>query len=394
MKILVVENNPEIVSFLEQALTSWGHDVQGIENELSGLKISKDLSADVQILSCLPGDEDSRLINGKINSTVTGNDKKRFSYIIFILEKDDPEAMDRAIQSGADDCLVKPIRLTDLRMKIEVASRIINLETESANSLKEFEKNYFQTIGMFNSLIEVFDEDLGGHCRRVSKISRELAGMHPDVSEDEYQIAESAGLLHDIGMIGLPSDILSKKRTERNDEERRHYFSHPARGEIIIDEIEFLEPVGKVIRSHHEQFNGRGFPDGLKGNQIPVLAMIVSGASIYDNFLNRGHVTLEKLPDSLDQMKGNQLNPFVVDLLFEIIAERRIKEEKRDYKTLKIKDLKQGMVLARDLRMKTGALAMPEQTELSVYGIEKLKSYQKLECISNRVSVYKSTLRG
>ena len=394
MKILIVENNQETLSELDQALTSFGHDVQVIGTELSELKTRNDISADVLIFSSLPGDEDSRLISGKINSTATGNEKKSLFYSIFILEKDDPEEMERAIKKGADDCLVKPIRLADLRMKIEAASRIINLETESENSLKEFEKNYFQTIGMFNSLIEVFDEDLGGHCRRVSKISRELAGMHPDVYEDDYQIAESAGLLHDIGMIGLPSDILSKKRTERNEEERKHYFSHPARGEIIINEIEFLEPVGKVIRSHHEQFNGRGFPDGLKGNNIPVLSMIVSGASIYDNFLNRGHVTLEQLPDSLERMKGNQLNPFVVDLLFDIIAEQRIKEEKRDYKTLKIKELKQGMVLARDLRMKTGALAMPEQTELSVYGIEKLKSYQKLECISNHVSIYKSSLRG
>ena len=165
------------------------------------------------------------------------------------------------------------------------------MERKALRRYDEIKRNSYQTIRMFTSLIEVFDEDLGGHCRRTGTLCLDIAKRHPDVSEHEYEEIESAGLLHDIGMIGLPNEILSKKRTERNDDERKHYLSHPERGQIILDEIEFLRPIAKLVRSHHEQFNGRGFPDGLIGDEISVLAMVLSAASIYDNLVYRGNVS-------------------------------------------------------------------------------------------------------
>ena len=197
-------------------------------------------------------------------------------------------------------------------------------------------------------------------------------------------------MLHDIGMIGLPGGILSKKRTERNDDERQHYLTHSARGEIILNEIEFLNPIAKLVRAHHEQFNGRGFPDGLAGKEIPVLAMIVSAASIYDNFVHRGNLPLEDMPANLQRMRGYQLEPFILDLLLEINLENIQEEAEKDFFGISLSDLKEGMVLAREIRMKTGALAMPSGTELTTYGIEKLNRYRNLESITDKVYVIKA----
>ena len=142
------------------------------------------------------------------------------------------------------------------------------------------------------------------------------------------------------------------------------------------------------MRAHHEQFNGRGFPDGLAKDEIPVLARIVSTASIYDNFIHKGKVPLEDISPNLQRMRGYQLEPFILDLLLEINLENIQHEAAKDFLGISLNDLEAGMVIAKDIRMKTGALAMPSETELTDYGIEKLNKYRKLECIADKVYIY------
>jgi len=390
MNILVADDGSEVVQLLEKSLTDWNHTVYFAEN---GKEIREKLSSvpvDVVIGDWMKPEMDatdlcSRIRDGELDG---------FVYFILIMQRDAQGKMGHGLEAGADDYITKPIRLDELKARMEIGARIVQLESEAISRYDDLKKNYIQTISMFTSLIEVFDEDLGGHCRRVGKLCFDLAKRHPDVSEKDYSVVEGAGLLHDIGMIGLPVGILSKKRTERNDDERQHYLTHPARGEIILNEVEFFNPIAKLVRSHHEQFNGRGFPDGLAGAEIPVLSMIVSAASIYDNFVHRGNVPLEDMSSNLQRMRGYQLEPFVLDLLLEINLENIQEEAGKDFLGISLSDLKEGMVLATEIRMKTGALAMPIGTELTAFGIEKLNRYRNLESITDKVFVYKSIIRG
>ncbi|MBW1849866.1 MAG: response regulator [Deltaproteobacteria bacterium] len=390
MKILVAEDDRETLRLFENTLKEWGHTVYPAKNGMEAWEKLMSISIDMVFSSWIMPEMGGQELCRRMRAA----ELERYIYFITIAEEDTREQISNSLETGADDYIVKPLRLEELKARLEIGARIVQLEREADQRYDEIRKNYFQTISMFTSLIEVFDEDLGGHCRRVGKTCLELARRHPDVSEQEYQVVEGAGFLHDIGMIGLPNVILSKKRTERNDDERRHYLTHPARGEIILHEIELLQPISKLVRSHHEQFNGRGFPDGLAGDEISILAMIVSAASIYDNFIHRGKVPREDIPANLQRMRGYQLEPFLVDLLLEINLEALEEQEGRDFLCVAVGDLKDGMMLAKDIRMKTGALAMPGDTELTGYGIRKLNSYRKLECIADKVYVYNNSMRG
>jgi response regulator RpfG family c-di-GMP phosphodiesterase len=390
MNILVADNSSEVRELLKKSLTNWNHAVFFLENgEEVGEKVSS-FPVDMVICDCELPEMDGMTLCRKIKDAAADG----YVHFIVTAAREAKDKMDRCLEEGADDHITKPIMLDALKARVKTGARIVQLERESANREEDIKKNYIQTISMFNSLIEVYDEDLGGHCRRVGRLCLDLARRHPDISEGDYSVVEGAGLLHDIGMIGLPNEILSKKRTERNDDERQHYLTHPARGEIILNEIEFLKPIAKIVRAHHEQFNGRGFPDGLSGDDIPVLAMIVSAASIYDNFIHRGKVPREDMASNLQRMRGYQLEPFILDLLLEINLENIQEEAGMDFRGISLGDLKAGMLLAEDIRMKTGALAMPSETELTDYGIEKLKRYRKLECITDTVYVYKNNIRG
>ena len=387
MNVLLSDPDSSLLAEFEKFLKDMDHSVFTAKSTDDAMDIISSMPLDMVVTDWMPSEKDDSGICAQIRAYAS----QRYVYIILLTGDNRNGGWTKGLSGGADDCIQKPVVFdASLQARIRVAERVVQLQNEVLRNEEEISKNYFQTIAMFTSVIEIFDEDLGGHCRRVGKLSLMLAKRHPHVSTRDYLLVESAGLLHDIGMIGLPGGILSKKRTERNENERLHYLTHPERGEIILKECEFLRPVSTIVRAHHEQFNGRGFPDGLSEDEIPVAAMIVSGASIYDNFLYRGNVSLEDMPANLQRMRGYQLDPVVVDLLLEINMENIRIEEGRDFHGIGLQDLEAGMVIAKDIRMKTGALAMPGETQLTNYEIEKLNSYYAMGCISYKVCVYKN----
>ncbi|MDY6879011.1 MAG: HD domain-containing phosphohydrolase [Desulfatiglans sp.] len=391
MNILIVDDDASTLGLLEKDLGKSGHKVflahDGKEAWSKLQSASYDLVLSDWMMPEIDGLELCRLIRGA--------DFKRYIYFIIISAKDVKQEILHGFESGIDDYITKPIDLDDLRARIKVGARIVTLEKDLSEKYDEIRRNYLQTIRMFASLVEVYDEDLGGHSRRVAEISRELAKRHPDVSEEDLPLVETAGLLHDIGMVGLPREILTKKRTEMNGEERQLFLSHPVRGEIILKEIDFLRPIAKLVRAHHEQHNGLGFPDSLPANKIPLLAKILSSASMYDNFVHRGNISYEEVPAKLKQFEGYQLDPALIEILLEINLENIEREKGKTFVEVLVDDLEEGMVLAEDIRMKSGAMVMPRETTLSNYGIERLRGYyHELAGISNKVSVYKSDVRG
>ena len=385
MRILVVDDDKATLRLLGDKIKDWGYSVYPANNGTEAWERLESNPVDIVLSDLEMPDMDGFELCRQIRNA----NFRQYIYVIFISGRDTQQDIIRGLEGGADDYLIKPVNFDELQARIEIGGRIISLEKELNRKADVINKNYFQTIHMFSNLLEVFNEELGGHCRRVAELSLRLAKRHPDLSEQDYQIAEAVGFLHDIGMVGLPSSILSKKRTEMNGEERELYLSHPALSEIILKEIEFLWPIAKLVRAHHEQVNGLGFPDGLSGKEIPLISKIVSAASVYDNLVHRGKIPLEDVHNNLQRMSGYQLEPAIVDLLLEINLENIQEEKEKVFLELDLDDLTQGMVLAKDVRMKSGAIVMPARMELKTYSIDKLKSYRQLACVSNKVYVCK-----
>jgi hypothetical protein len=194
-------------------------------------------------------------------------------------------------------------------------------------------------------------------------------------------------------MVGFPNHMLSKKTTELPGDELALYKSHPVQGEMIVKEIEFLKPLSKIIRSHHEQVNGRGFPDGLPAEQIPLPVRIISAASAYDSLVHKWGYSFEDVPERLMLQKGYQLDPDIVDLVLEINVENIKAENKRNYIKVPLENLVIGMVLAESIRRNTGTLLMPVDTVITAAKLEKIMKYSELGNIGSTIMVYKEALR-
>ncbi len=384
MDILVVEDNKPTLRLLEKKISMWGFPVHLAENGIEALAKLASSPIDIVLTDWNMPEMDGLELCRKVRKP-----DMRFIYLIIVTARDSRQDIVKGLESGADDYVTKPINFDELHARLGIGARIVRMERELDQRYAAIKRNYFQTIHMFTNLIETFDEDLGGHCKRVSQLSLRLAKWFPDLSEKDLNTLEYAGLLHDIGMVGLPNEIASKRRVEMNSDEMHLYQTHPVAGEIILNEIEALKPIAKLVRAHHEQFNGRGFPDGVEGNEIPLLCKILAAAVFYDDLVHKWKTPLGDIPDRLQRMRGYELAPAIVDFLLEINSEDIRKAGEEDLREIALDDLREGMILAEDIRRESGALIMPGETALTRRSIEVLIKFSVLHCINNTAYVYK-----
>jgi len=389
MNILIADDDPVTLSLLSTQLASWGHAVSQATDGDSAWETVCSSPMDIVVSDwIMPGLDGLELCRRIREHRQTG-----YTYLILISAQNSKADIVHGLESGVDDYITKPIDMDALRARIGIGVRIVNLERSLNRKIEIITANHYQTIRMFSQMMEVFDEDLGGHARRTAKLALKLAALHPDVDQADIPVIETAALLHDIGMVGIPKSILDKRRTEMVNGEQQLYQSHAAMGARIIGEIEIMKPVALLVGMHHEQYNGKGFPDGVAGEDIPIGAQLISAASIYDNMLHRGKIALNHITEHLQRTRGYQLSPEVVALLIEINVAQQHEQARKVHEERILDDLKPGMVLAANVYMKTGAFVMSADTDLDDYLIDKLNHYHSIGAISDKVLIHKSFVR-
>jgi len=165
-------------------------------------------------------------------------------------------------------------------------------------------------IESFSLLVELMNPRLRNHARNVTELSVSMA-RELGVSGNELETIRRAALLHDIGMIGMPPHLFGKRPSDMTPEELRLFQQHPVRGQTAIDAVEELRPAGVLIRHHHEQYNGNGYPDRLAKEEIPLGARIIGFANYIDREMGdrRGGTRWRRsLPGSISSL-GFSLTP-------------------------------------------------------------------------------------
>lgn len=176
------------------------------------------------------------------------------------------------LESGADEFLVKPLQPAVLRTRIRSMLR----QKRIVDSLEEAETILFALA----QTVERRDKETGNHCQRLAGLSVAL-GSAIGLPDEDLLALYRGGFLHDIGKVAVPDAILFKQG-ELNEEEWAVMRSHTWKGEEICRPMRSLRPVLPIIRNHHERWDGSGYPDGLKGEDIPLLARILQLADIFD----------------------------------------------------------------------------------------------------------------
>lgn len=181
---------------------------------------------------------------------------------------------------------------------------------------------YLSTIQAFNSAMEAKDPYTSGHASRVEEYAVKLAEAY-GLSYDKVQDVKNAAILHDIGKIGINDNILHKAaRLTQNEYEE--IMRHPSIGAEIIGKVDFLKKISGIIRYHHERYDGKGYPDGLSGNAVPVEAYILSIADSYDAMTSdrpyRDALTKEEALQEIINNAGTQFHPALAEKFADILS--------------------------------------------------------------------------
>lgn len=198
------------------------------------------------------------------------------------------------LESGADEFLVKPLQPAVLRTRIRSMLR----QKRIVDSLEEAETILFALA----QTVEQRDKETGNHCQRLASLSVAL-GSAIGLPDEDLLALHRGGFLHDIGKVAVPDAILFKQG-ELTSEEWVIMRSHTWKGEEICRPMRSLRPVLPIIRNHHERWDGSGYPDGLKGEDIPLLARILQLADIFDALTSeRSYKQAYSVDEAISQLR-------------------------------------------------------------------------------------------
>ncbi len=242
-----------------------------------------------------------------------------------------------AIHLGANDFLIKPFdmelavfsvkkALEQKKMEEELESYHKNLKklveertVKLQQAYRTLKKAYFDSVKVLAEAIDAKDTYTRGHSDRVRRMSLQIA-ISLGFTEERMEVLEYGALLHDIGKIGIKDEILSKPGP-LSPEEYQTIQQHPLIGVKIVEGIEFFKDKIPMIRSHHEHFDGRGYPDGLAREAIPLEARIIAVPDAFDAMVSlRPHRTAMSLEDILLEMekyKGKQFDPNILEIFLQ-----------------------------------------------------------------------------
>jgi len=195
---------------------------------------------------------------------------------------------------------------------------------ENRRLIAALEAGYLATLRSLASAIDAKDPSTRGHSQRVAELAVEV-GRELGLSDVELKTVAYAGLLHDVGKIGIAEAILHKA-TALADDEMEQMRAHPAIGAEILRGVEFLAAALPAVRSHHERWDGAGYPDRLAGEAIPLLARVVNAADTFDACTSlrpyQETMTLEAAVAVVERLRGSQIDPVVCDALVRVVRRR------------------------------------------------------------------------
>ncbi len=308
-KIFIINEGEDDINAIKDFLSPLNPQLFTATTSADCLKEIENVSPDVIILSMNPGDTDAYELCRKLRD----NENTRLIPVIISSPLYEKIYKIKSFQAGANDFILKPFDRDELLVRVSslVRTKILTEQMDNVENI----------LYALVNIIDAKDSYTRGHSERVTSISCKLA-QKLGVSEERISILEKAAQLHDIGKIGVPESILNKPGV-LTPEEFDKIKQHPVLGEEMCKPLHSLAPLLPVIRHHHERYDGKGYPDGLQGEQIPLEARIIAVADSYDAMVSerpyRGKLPKDRIINIFKAGKNVQWDGRVVDILLQCI---------------------------------------------------------------------------
>lgn len=324
--ILCIDDNPEVLKLMKMLLAD-EYDLELTTSAEKGFVFLREKNPDLVLCDVMmPG------MDGHAFARAVKKDESlKHIPIILVTARTGAEMLAEGLQAGADDYISKPFDSTELKARIRGQLRLRQMESELAlvnrnlrmrtSDLVDQQRSLFlSTVKSLASAIDAKDEYTRHHSTRVTEFTMKIAAKM-NFSGKELGDLELAALLHDVGKIAVPESILNKPG-KLTDAEFKLIKEHSARGENILSPVVELKEIARVVRAHHERYDGTGYPDKLKGREIPLGARIMALADTYDSITSerpyRKPASHRFAVKEIIGCSGTQFDPEVVEHFLEI----------------------------------------------------------------------------
>jgi putative two-component system response regulator len=336
-RVLVVDDGPEARAALEAYLKERGYEVLTASSAADAEHILAR-----QKIGCMIAE--ARLF-GAGGGELLSKSLTRDPHLAVVVLSSRPDVMDAVhyLQYGAMDYLAKPLDLPSMDVAVQRALRrrteliqeraagrllkeeLVNLGAELARERSKVQDLTLATLESLVCVVEARDSWFAGHSLRVAQLSASVAA-ELGRTDEEVETVRRAGLLHDIGMICVSEQIMAKQGSLTT-EEFEQIKRHSVVGSQILAPLPHLGHVSAFVRGHHEQWDGRGYPDALVGEAIPWGARLIGAAEVYDAFTTarpyRDQLTPEMAVEKMRSLIGTVLSPDVHRALSAVVERGR-----------------------------------------------------------------------
>jgi putative two-component system response regulator len=314
MRILIVDDDPAMRALLRRDLERGGHEVLDCPSGLEAFE--RVLEGDAKLVIT---DWDMPGIDGlRLTRMIRGGDSAGYTYVILVTAHDSAEERVRGLNAGADDFICKPWHRDELLARVQGGERVLALESRN------------MTILALAKLAESRDTDTGHHIERVRHFARRLAreaamddALAAEVDGEFLRLLFETAPLHDIGKVAVPDSILLKPG-RLTDTEMEVMRTHTVHGAATLQTLvhnfpgaRFLTMALEIARSHHERWDGTGYPDGLAGEAIPLAARVVAIADVYDALTServyKAAMPHDEAVQTILRNSGSHFDPRLVD---------------------------------------------------------------------------------
>jgi putative two-component system response regulator len=267
-RVLVVDDNAATTRLLERLLGDEGFQVEVAGDGVSALHSIQARMPDLVVLDVVMPN-----VGGfEVCRRIKRNPTTRLLPVVLVTAHSEQDKRIEGAKAGADDFLSKPFDTQELLARVKSLIRLKRYtdDLDSASSI----------IMMLATMVEARDGYTVGHCHRMANYATAL-GRNLGLSDEDLQTLQRGGFLHDVGMLAIPDSVL-RKRAMLEPEEYELIKSHTVIGDELCGTLRSLQGARAIVRHHHERLDGSGYPDRLRGDQIPLLAQIVGLIDAYD----------------------------------------------------------------------------------------------------------------
>jgi len=348
--VMIVDDEEAILRLMEAVLSPSGYEVVLFRNGWSALEKIMEKSPDILLVDAMmPG------MNGfEIASRLKNDPETKSIPIVMVSALKDSVDRIRAIEAGVDDFLTKPFDAVELKARVcsllkvkayydQMRDYQTELETEVARrtsqltlALKGAKAASLETIYCLTRASENKDEETGEHIKRMSRYAAILA-QKMGFDEEYVERILYAATMHDIGKIGIPDNIILKPG-KLNEAEWLVMKQHPLIGSYILEgsDADFIKLGREIALTHHEKWDGSGYPKGLKGAEIPVAGQIAGIADVFDALTSKRPykepLSSEKSFVIIDESRNTHFDPRIIDAFIAVKDDILLIMSKNDYK--------------------------------------------------------------